>query len=552
MSTLYKNTKERILSFNKYVLVVIIALVVILPTIFVFAFTSEEENTSQLASADNGASHQKVFEIQKPEQGVNIELTGTLRSNNSASVSSQLSGNVVRVYKKMGDKVESGELLAELEHDNLDAKISTLEKKHDASISNYESTKENTQAKIKSAKKAVSSARTKLESVKQKYRQKIETTYSSSLSSAQSLTANAVNALVFISNIQDDTQLNASLYDERSLAAKKGKAARILVGAEDAGDYTAEVIARKHSGVRGTLNNMEQPINNKEKIKKTLESFRQGMLKTKEAMHMMQSNIMTFGSKEHKIQFNNTLEKINSTISKITTFKENIREAEVNSRTAINNTKSALESAKQELNNAGQTAGPQTLTSEANKESVRSSIKELKEKRRDMYIRAPFTGTVAEKKIQKGDFARAGQKIFELVNMNSWQVKINVPDKYNDAVDVGSIVHASIDGVNGEHKGEIVSLSPIARSNTRKVRAKIVFDELPKQIKSGLFTRVQMPVSIKGSKFYVPNNFIQYGYEGPYLKTKRGDRNEVEIIRQNKVRALVSGKGLSEGVVIIK
>jgi membrane fusion protein (multidrug efflux system) len=115
-----------------------------------------------------------------------------------------------------------------------------------------------------------------------------------------------------------------------------------------------------------------------------------------------------------------------------------------------------------------------------------------------MKIRAPFSGVVAERLVQRGEFVSAASGVVNLVSINPIRVSFPVPERDLPAIAEGGTVRVVVAAAGGVPiEGTVLRLSPIARESTRDL---IVEARLPNDagaLRAGLTAEVTV---VKGER----------------------------------------------------
>lgn len=109
-------------------------------------------------------------------------------------------------------------------------------------------------------------------------------------------------------------------------------------------------------------------------------------------------------------------------------------------------------------------------------------------------IKAPATGTVSKKNVQKGQLVQAGQALFSIVNENSIYVTANFKETQLEDIKPGSKVKIEVDAYPDEDiQGEVYNFAPITGAKGSL---------LPPDNATGNFVKVvqRVPVKIKITK----------------------------------------------------
>ncbi|RZK51871.1 MAG: HlyD family secretion protein [Pedobacter sp.] len=107
------------------------------------------------------------------------------------------------------------------------------------------------------------------------------------------------------------------------------------------------------------------------------------------------------------------------------------------------------------------------------------------------HIKAPTTGIVAKKNIQKGQLVQAGQSLFSIVDANSIYVTANFKETQLEKIHTGQKVKIDVDAYPGQDiEGEVYNFSPITGAKGSL---------LPPDNATGNFVKViqRVPVKIK-------------------------------------------------------
>lgn len=106
-------------------------------------------------------------------------------------------------------------------------------------------------------------------------------------------------------------------------------------------------------------------------------------------------------------------------------------------------------------------------------------------------IKAPFNGYITEEHSQVGEWLDSGDNVVELIDIDTVQIKVDMPEKYVHMVRKGEEVIITFNSLPGqEFTGEIVSIVPQADQSSRAFPVKINLDNKGHVIKSSMSARV--------------------------------------------------------------
>jgi len=95
-------------------------------------------------------------------------------------------------------------------------------------------------------------------------------------------------------------------------------------------------------------------------------------------------------------------------------------------------------------------------------------------------LKAPFDALVIFKGIEEGDLVSAQQPktAFTLQSIHKRKLILQFDQKYHSSVKVGDIYNYKLDGAKNEYKGKISKVYPYSDTNTRKIKAEVLVDDI--------------------------------------------------------------------------
>ena len=127
----------------------------------------------------------------------------------------------------------------------------------------------------------------------------------------------------------------------------------------------------------------------------------------------------------------------------------------------------------------------------ARQKLLQSRINQLKYDIARSEIRAPFNGYITQEFSQIGQWLDSGDNVVELIDIDTVQINVDMPEKYVHMVKKGDNVNLLFNSLPGkEFKGEIVSIVPQADQSSRAFPVKINLENSDHLIKSSMSARV--------------------------------------------------------------
>jgi RND family efflux transporter MFP subunit len=153
-----------------------------------------------------------------------------------------------------------------------------------------------------------------------------------------------------------------------------------------------------------------------------------------------------------------------------------------------------VEAARQQFQMA-QNAADQSFRS---LEGARARVALARKAMSDTAIRAPFSGTVAERLVSVGDYVSRGTRVATVVRVDPLRVELTVPEQAVSLVKVGQLVRLTVDAFPGEpFEARVRYVSPSLRADQRALTVEAVAPNADGRLKPGLFATasIQQPSS---------------------------------------------------------
>jgi len=152
----------------------------------------------------------------------------------------------------------------------------------------------------------------------------------------------------------------------------------------------------------------------------------------------------------------------------------------------------------------------------AQRDASKSSVKQMeaalsaaKSQYQDTRITSPITGVVSMKNYELGDMAAPQIPFFEVVDMNSVKVLINVIEKYLGMVRPGLDAILRVNSYPNEtFRGKVSIVNPTLDAMTRTASAEIILDNSDLKLKPGMFANVEVVTEEKKDVPVIPTYAI--------------------------------------------
>jgi multidrug efflux pump subunit AcrA (membrane-fusion protein) len=510
------------------------------------------DNQPQFADQEVVASTTTLSKIE-PEQSATttkvVEVSGVIEPAEEVLVSPKMSGRLVRLYIKEGDRVETGQLIAQLEEDptllaslnnaraNLTNTIAAVNKDITAAEvavrtaqTNFDNTKINANESVRQAEIAVQAAEIALKNASQTKanttdtsQQAVEHAYEKlKITLAGNLTT-ALTALTAAGDIigEEPGDIHANDYYEDFLGVKK------LSTFYESKNLFAQA-KEKYEQANSFYNNLSPEASFSEidkvatevsqaldLIKETLTAVRVMLDNTITTSHFSSANLTAL-----KTATDGNLASVNGAISALTAAKQGVVNARLANKSSTDSVQSGYQQAQTNLESARQAlalaktqakakidaAAKQLEAAQTNLASVKKRAKQQIDAARGQVdsvlaqlsntkITAPVSGLVSKIYLDTGEMAVAGQPLVTIVNTNGFKIEVALSDVDITKVKVGQEAEIILSAAPEEKiSGRVYYVASVADPVSRKFPVKIQIDNKSKIIKAGLIARVKIIV----------------------------------------------------------
>jgi membrane fusion protein (multidrug efflux system) len=148
----------------------------------------------------------------------------------------------------------------------------------------------------------------------------------------------------------------------------------------------------------------------------------------------------------------------------------------------------------------------------------------------DASVTAPFSGMIARRSVQLGEFVQTGKPLVELVALDPLEVVFSLTELDSERVRPDQTIEVSVGAFPDRvFKGVVTFISPTVDPATRTLRIKAEIDNDEGHLRPGLFARVSLGVSPRSGVVMVPEEALIQRSEGALL-FKLDAENRVERV----------------------
>jgi len=150
----------------------------------------------------------------------------------------------------------------------------------------------------------------------------------------------------------------------------------------------------------------------------------------------------------------------------------------------------------------------------------------------DASIRAPFPGSVKERKISPGEYLKVQSPVMVLVRTDQLRARLEVPEKWAAAVHLGTTVDIHVDAFPGEiFQGKLVRINPTVSTDSRSFEIEAMIPNLGNKLKPGFFVQASLPSEIEEKIVTIPGEALTYLYGTYKVFVVSGDHVVERVIK---------------------
>jgi membrane fusion protein (multidrug efflux system) len=124
-------------------------------------------------------------------------------------------------------------------------------------------------------------------------------------------------------------------------------------------------------------------------------------------------------------------------------------------------------------------------------------------------IMAPVSGVVAERSVKLGNLVQVNQSLFRIVNMDTLQAVLNVPERQLGILKAGQTVALEADALPGqEFAGYILRIAPVVDPTSGTFRVTCEFRDKSRTLKPGMFGRIDIVYDHRDEALTIPRSAL--------------------------------------------
>lgn len=464
---------------------------------------------------------------------VSISGSGQVSSSNQVDIKPSASGKVTAVYKKQGDSVKEGEIIAQLDASDVYKSVRDAETSlQSAQLSLQKIQQPVEELSLTQAQNSLEQAKQNLEKSQNDLKKSYEDTFNT--------IANAFIDLPKALIVLNDALYNTDIGKSQGISDRQENLTTLLgsVLQEDSSVLVSmkSQVEKSFTDARNSYNDIFNEYKNttrqdsEEKITTLLLHTTETTRKFADAI---KSEIGFYGSwKDLRTKRNlPTFTKADQYFSDLSTnigLVNNDLSSLIAANTSITSGKNLITSNQQSINEktlslAKITAGTDKLDIESAKLNVvtrQNALNDAKSKYADYTIKAPFTGTLATLTVKKNDTVSSGTSLgTEITKQKFAEIQLNEVDAAK--VKQGQKATLTFDALDGlSLAGQVATVDSIGTVTQNVVNYKVAIsiDSEDDRIKPGMSVNSAIITDIVSDVVLIPNNALHADNQGSYIQ----------------------------------
>ena len=137
------------------------------------------------------------------------------------------------------------------------------------------------------------------------------------------------------------------------------------------------------------------------------------------------------------------------------------------------------------------------------------NVKNLEQRLSKYRITAPFSGVLTEALVTEGTLVRAGQKLGEFINPETYELEVSISKRYTDLLKLGESVELTNLDDNTKYKGKVTRINGNIDQATQTVKAYIEVDN--KNLREGMYLEANLDAKKEENAIEVDRSLLLDG-----------------------------------------
>lgn len=151
----------------------------------------------------------------------------------------------------------------------------------------------------------------------------------------------------------------------------------------------------------------------------------------------------------------------------------------------------------------------QYLQTQTQMRSAKENVEQIKSNMTKAEIRAPFTGTIDEVFVEKGEIVSPNQKgLMRIVNLQNMYVSTSIPETYIGKLKIGTEVDVFLSSLNKSYKGKVRQIGNFINPNNRSFGIEVSVPNPENLLRPNQVAKLKVIDYVNPKAIIVPTNVI--------------------------------------------
>jgi len=139
----------------------------------------------------------------------------------------------------------------------------------------------------------------------------------------------------------------------------------------------------------------------------------------------------------------------------------------------------------------------------------RANLALARQQLEDTVVRAPFAGSITQRRATIGEYLPVNAPVAELVRDHPMRIRLEVPERLAPKVQIGQRIDLRIEGPLGNHFGRVARLSPSLEAQNRSLRIEGQIGNEDGRLRAGSFVEATITVNPNAQGVAVPRQAVR-------------------------------------------
>jgi membrane fusion protein (multidrug efflux system) len=190
----------------------------------------------------------------------------------------------------------------------------------------------------------------------------------------------------------------------------------------------------------------------------------------------------------------------------------------------------------------------QYLQAQAQMISAQKGVAQIKAQIAKTVIRAPFSGTIDEVFVEKGEVVAASpQGLMRIVNLGNMYVSTSIPETYIGKLKIGTEVDVYLTSLNKSYKGKVRQIGNFINPNNRSFGIEVSVPNPDNLLRPNQVAKLKVIDYVSKNAVVVPTNVIQQdGKKNDFVYTVANSTGKTGVAKKVIVKTGQSSDNVTE------